>query len=83
MGWMLLILQLFITKKRRKKKITRRSKFHDTKLRRHADQDAVFIVDIDSDGQNDGAKPQLTENDKEKKNRKLTLSDIVFFSRAG
>lgn len=80
---MLLILQLFITKKRRKKKITRRSKFHDTKLRRHADQDAVFIVDIDSDGQNNGAKPQLTENDKEKKNRKLTLSDIVFFSRAG
>lgn len=70
-------------KEKKKKKITRRSKFHDTKLRRHADQDAVFIVDIDSDGQNDGAKPQLTENDKEKKNRKLTLSDIVFFSRAG
>lgn len=30
-------------------KITQRSKFHDTKLRPHADQDAAFTVDIDSE----------------------------------
>lgn len=30
-------------------KITQRSRFHDTRLRLHADQDAAFTVDIDSE----------------------------------
>lgn len=49
MGRLLLILQSFITKKRRGKKITQRSKFHDKKLRPHVDRDVAFTVDFDSD----------------------------------